>query len=300
MKKILITGALGQVGYELKRTLAYLGTVVAIDKEEMDFCSPASIRKVIREISPDIIVNPGAYTAVDLAENESSLCMAINKDAPLVIAEEAKALKALLIHYSTDYVFDGTSPMPYVEGDIPNPLNVYGLSKYEGEKAIREIGGRHLILRTSWVYGIRGKNFLLTMLKLGKEKESLNIVNDQIGAPTWSRSIAQATAQILAKIPFLENREDFYGIYNLTSSGKTSWLAFADEIFSIYAKRNPGFKKPALSGILTKDYKTPAKRPLNSLLAHQKLNSTFGIFMPNWKNALLMCMEDLCHFCSNF
>lgn len=290
MKKILITGVLGQVGYELQRSLAPFGTIIGIDKEEMDLTNPLSIRKFLREIAPDIIVNPGAYTAVDQAEKDDAICMAINKEAPLVIAEEAKAMKALLIHYSTDYVFDGKSVHAYSEDDLPNPLNVYGASKLAGEKAIQEIGGRHLILRTSWVYGTRGKNFLLTMLKLGNEKEHLNIVSDQIGAPTWSRMIAEATAQVLAK---KEHHDINSGIYNLTNAGKTSWLDFADTIFSLYSQKNPLFKRPTLSGILTKDYKTAATRPMNSLLSHKKLNETFGIFMPDWKTALKMCIADL-------
>lgn len=288
MKKILVTGVLGQVGYELQRTLAPFGTVIGIDKQEMEMTNPLAIRKFLREVAPDIIVNPAAYTAVDQAEQDIALCMAINKEAPLVIAEEAKAMNTLLIHYSTDYVFDGTSSLPYSENTIPNPLNVYGASKLAGEKAIVEIGGKHLILRTSWVYGTRGKNFLLTMLKLAHEKEHLSIVSDQIGAPTWSRMIAEATAQIVTRHEGIPS-----GIYNLTNAGQTSWLEFAQTIFSLYVKKNPSFKSPSLSGILTKDYKTAALRPMNSLLSHEKLNTTLGIYMPDWKTALQLCMDDL-------
>ncbi len=287
MKKILITGVLGQVGYELQRTLAPFGKVIGIDKDEMDLTNEQAIRSFIRNVHPNIIVNPGAYTAVDQAESDSQICMAINKDAAKVIAEEAQNLNALLVHYSTDYVFDGSSKVPYTENDLPKPLNVYGLSKLEGEKAIQETCEKHIILRTSWVYGARGKNFLLTMLKLGMEKSNLSIVSDQIGAPTWSRMIAEATAQILSKNS-LE-----YGIYNLTSSGKTSWLEFAETLFSFYAEKNPDFKKPELSGILTKDYKTKAARPMNSVLCHNKLNSKLGLYMPDWKDALKLCMEDM-------
>ncbi|HRD55490.1 MAG TPA: dTDP-4-dehydrorhamnose reductase, partial [Parachlamydiaceae bacterium] len=207
MKKILITGSLGQVGYELKRTLSTAGKVVAIDKEEMDFTNESSIRSFIRKMRPDIIVNPGAYTAVDLAEDEMDLCMLINRDAPRVMAEEAKALNALLVHYSTDYVFDGKNAHGYKEVDLPNPLNVYGVSKLAGEQAICQVGGKHLILRTSWVYGTRGKNFLLTMLKLAQDKDKISIVSDQLGAPTWSRQIAEATAKILAKTSYLEEKD---------------------------------------------------------------------------------------------
>jgi dTDP-4-dehydrorhamnose reductase len=293
MKKILITGVLGQVGHELQRSLSPFGHIIGIDKDEMDLNNPPDIREYIRKVNPDIIVNPGAYTAVDLAEKDVDICMAINNTASLVIAEEAKALNALLIHYSTDYVFDGKATYPVKETHIPNPLNVYGASKLAGEKAIQEIGGKHLILRTSWVYGTRGKNFLLTMLKLGEQKNHLNIVSDQIGAPTWSRMIAEATSQIIAKAPYLEDQENFYGIYNLTSAGKTSWLEFADTIFTDYSLKNPHYKRPNLSGILTADYKTPAARPLNSLLCQDKLKSTFGIFIPDWKTALKLCMQDL-------
>ncbi len=291
MKKILVTGVLGQVGYELQRSLQPFGNVIGIDKDEMDLTNPDSIRKFVRDLKPDIIVNPAAYTAVDLAEKETELCMAINKDAARVLAEEALKLDAWLIHYSTDYIFDGSSTKPYLEDDLPNPLNVYGETKLAGEKAIQEIGGKHLILRTSWVYGARGKNFLLTMLKLGSNKDQLNIVADQIGAPTWSRMLAECTAQILAKIPHQKN--DCSGVYHLTSEGVTSWLDFADKIFSIQAKRNPEFNKPQLSGILTKDYKTDAMRPLNSKLCNDKLFNTFGIRMPDWQTSLKLCMNDL-------
>jgi len=290
MKKILITGIFGQVGYELQRALAPCGTIIHAGRQEMDLANPTSIRKFLREVSPDIIVNPAAYTAVDQAEEEMDLCMAINAHAPSVIAEEAKQKNTLLIHYSTDYVFDGNSRDAYSEGDLPNPLNVYGASKLAGEKAIQEIGCPHLILRTSWVYGTRGKNFLLTMLKLGREKEHLNIVSDQTGAPTWSRLIAEATAQILTKN---QQQKIPSGIYHLTSGGKTSWLDFAEAIFSLYSQKNLLFKRPTLSAILAKDYKTKALRPMNSLLSHKKLNETCAIFMPDWKAALKLCMDDL-------
>jgi len=293
MKKILITGVLGQVGYELQRSLAPFGTIIGIDKDEMDLTNPVAIRKFLNEVSPDIIVNPGAYTAVDLAEKDVDICMAINNQAALVIAEESKKLNAFLIHYSTDYVFDGSSLSPYREDDVPNPLNVYGSSKLAGEQAIQHVGGRHLILRTSWVYGTRGKNFLLTMLKLGMDKTHLNIVSDQIGAPTWSRMIAEVTAQILSKTPYLENNENYHGIYNLTSAGKTSWLEFAETIFDMYSKKNPEFKRPELTGVLSESYKTAALRPMNSLLSPDKLKKTFGISIPDWKVALKMCIDDL-------
>lgn len=285
MKKILVTGSLGQVGYELKRTLAPQGKVIGIDSKEMDLSCPDSIRKVLRELKPNIIVNPGAYTAVDKAENDVKLCMAVNAEAPGIIAEEAKKLNALVVHYSTDYVFDGSSFKPYQEEDTPNPLNVYGKSKWEGEKAIQQVGGEYLILRTSWVYGRRGKNFLLTMLNLAKTKEHLNIVDDQFGAPTWSRLIAEATACMVA------DPKKKSGIYNLTNSGRTSWKEFAEAIFEIQQKKD-GNKVPTVTGISTADYPTPAVRPKNSVLSHEKLNREFNLYMPDWRESLELCMQE--------
>ena len=198
--RILVTGANGQVGWELQRTLQTLGDVVACDRGTLDLSDPDSIRGKVREIRPDVIVNAGAYTAVDRAESEPELAMAVNGVAPGVLAEEAKQLGALLLHYSTDYVFDGTKAEPYLESDAPNPVSVYGSSKLAGEKAVEAVGGAYLIFRTSWVYGGRGKNFLLTMLRLAGEREELRVVDDQFGAPTWCRTIAEATAQVVAKL----------------------------------------------------------------------------------------------------
>lgn len=292
MKKILITGVLGQVGYELKRTLAPFGEIIAIDKDELDLTNQDEIRRFIRKIAPDIIVNPAAYTAVEKAEEDVKTCMLINQEAVKVIAEEAKAINALLIHYSTDYVFDGSKEI-FSEEDTPSPLNVYGLSKLEGENAIREVGGRFLIFRTSWVYGSRGQNFLLTMLKLAKQHTTLNIVKDQIGAPTWSRLIAEVTALVIARVPFLENNPGFYGTYNLTNRGQTSWADFAHEIFSISQKNHPESKQPTIVGIMSDEYPVKATRPKQSLLLHDKLEKTFGIKMPDWKSSLKLCMEEL-------
>jgi dTDP-4-dehydrorhamnose reductase len=258
--RILITGKNGQVGWELQRTLSTLGEVVALDRTGMDLASPDSIRAAIRDAKPSLIVNAAAYTAVDKAESEPELAMAINGVAPGILAEEAKRLNALLIHYSTDYVFDGTKQGPYTEDDLPNPLSVYGKTKLAGERAIQQIGGPHLICRTSWVYGARGKNFLLAILRLAKERNELRIVNDQFGAPTWSRTIAETTAQVVAQLycpftfhvsrftateapithdpspiagvesPIADHRSlfaDVSGIYNLTSGGETTWFGFA-------------------------------------------------------------------------
>lgn len=281
MKKVLITGVNGQVGWELQSEFRSTDCqLFAFDRTQLDLASPDAIRKVIRDRQPDLILNAAAYTAVDLAEKEQELAMAINGHAPGVMAEEAKRCGAILVHYSTDYVFDGTSPVPYKEIDAPHPLNVYGKSKLFGEQAIQAIGCNHYIFRTSWVYGSRGKNFFLTMLKLGAERDQLKIVQDQIGAPTWCYTIAKATKDIL------KARHDAWGLYNLTNSGKTSWLGFAESIF----KHTPF--SPKLIGIPATEYPTPAKRPQNSQLCPLKLQKTFNLFLPNWEEALRFCVSS--------
>lgn len=286
MKKILILGSQGQVGWELKRTLTTLGQTIAHDRETFDLSAPAFIREALSNIKPDVIVNAAAYTAVDKAETDQDTCMAINAHGPRLLAEEAKKLGALLIHYSTDYVFDGKSTQPYKEDDQTNPQNVYAKSKLEGDLGIQTSGCSHVILRTSWVYGSRGHNFLLTMLKLGQQRDLLKIVDDQIGAPTWSRLIAEATAQVIARY------QGQNGLYNLTSAGKASWFDFARSIFDLYSVKK-GLKVPQLINIPSSEYPVPAKRPQNSLLCHEKLLKTFNIRMPDWKNALEMCLEEI-------
>jgi dTDP-4-dehydrorhamnose reductase len=270
-----------------------LGEVIPAGREiphstlRIDLSQPDSIRHVIREVMPDLIVNPAAYTAVDKAEAEPELAMAVNGTAPGVIAEEAKLLGAGVIHYSTDYVFNGNQATPYTEQDEPDPQNVYGKTKLAGEKAIQAVGVPHFILRTSWVYGLRGKNFLLTMLKLAREREELRVVDDQVGAPTWSRMIAESTAQILSQgkkdlIGFLNNNS---GIYNLTASGETSWYGFAKAIFEYDS--NPSQQKlKKLVAIPSQEYPTPAKRPAYSSLDTQKISSTFGLALPSWQRNL--------------
>lgn len=285
MKKILVTGKNGQVGWELQRTLSVLGHVVAIDCDEVDFSSPDSLRTVVRQIKPDLIVNAAAYTAVDKAESEPQISMAVNGIAPGILAEEAKRLGAILVHYSTDYIFDGTSTTPYREDDAPKPLSVYGHTKLAGDRAIQAVGGSYLILRTSWVYGTRGNNFLHTMLKLANTKPQLRVVNDQIGAPTWSRLIALSTAQMLAQSMTTHNAP--WGIYNLTSAGHISWHGFAQAIFK---QRDLSIE---VIGIPTSEYPTPAKRPAFSVLSNQKLQKTFGLTMPSWDAALALCMQDM-------
>ncbi|MBU1215155.1 MAG: dTDP-4-dehydrorhamnose reductase [Gammaproteobacteria bacterium] len=293
MKTILLTGKHGQVGWELQRTLAPLGKVIALDAEDLDLADAEAIRRKVREVQPHIIVNPAAYTAVDKAESEPGLAMAINGIAPGVFAEEAKVLDALLVHYSTDYIFDGSKQGAYVEDDTPNPLGVYGQTKLAGEQAIRAAGCKHLILRTSWVYGARGKNFLLTMLKLAKERSELSIVDDQIGAPTWSRTLGEITAQILSQLHapgrMQAELEKLYGTYHLTSLGEVSWYGFTTEILQ-QAAIHPG---PALHPIPTSAYPTPAARPRNSRLSNDKLLDAFGLSGGDWQDNLQLCMQEL-------
>jgi dTDP-4-dehydrorhamnose reductase len=301
--KILLTGKNGQVGWELQRTLATLGDVVAIDRQGMDLANPDSIRSAIRKIRPDLIVNAAAYTAVDKAESEPDLAMAINGIAPGIMAEEAKRLGAAMVHYSTDYVFDGTKTSPYTEEDIPNPLSVYGKTKLAGEQAVQAAGIPHLIFRTSWVYGLRGRNFLLTIMHLAKERDELRIVDDQIGAPTWSRMIAEATSQVLAQIlmPVAHHPlriAEVSGLYNLTAADQTAWYGFAKAILesmslqSTHASLITHHPSPNLIPITTPEYPLPASRPLYSMLSSAKLNRTFGVVLPAWDASLTLCMES--------
>jgi dTDP-4-dehydrorhamnose reductase len=291
MRAILLTGKNGQIGWELQRTLQPLGKVIAVGSEQLDLNEPDMIRRVVREISPDIIVNAAAYTDVDKAESEPGLAHAINGVAPGILAEEAKRLDAWLVHYSTDYVFDGKKSDAYLETDEPNPLNVYGRTKLAGEHAITEIGGKHLILRTSWIYGARGRNFLLTMLCLAKERSELRIVNDQIGAPTWSRMIAEMTSQILAQLhaPGGGVGEGLSGIYHLTAQGAVSWYDFAQAIFELAAVE----QKPSLVSISSAEYPVAACRPSNSRLDNGYLHRVFGLNAGDWDKSLELCCEEL-------
>jgi dTDP-4-dehydrorhamnose reductase len=290
VKTILLVGKNGQVGWELQRTLATLGEVVAVDRNGMDLADPDSIRSAIRSARPDLIVNAAAYTAVDKAESEPELAMAINGIAPGIMAEEAKRLGAAMVHYSTDYVFDGTKASLYAEEDAPNPLNVYGVTKLAGEQAVQAAGIPHLIFRTSWVYGLRGKNFLLTILRLAQERDELKIVDDQVGAPTWSRLIAEATAQILAQRR--ANLSEVSGLYHLTSAGRTSWHGFARAILdhSGLAAIKPLARLTPIPGA---DYPLPAPRPGNSGLNNKKMQQVFGLALPAWDAALALCCQEM-------
>ncbi len=315
--RILLTGKNGQVGSELVRLLSRVGEVTAVGHGELDLARPEAIRRFITQSRPDLIINAAAYTAVDQAENEESLARAINGDAPAVIAEEAKKIGAFLIHYGTDYVFDGTKRSPYSEDDSTNPLSVYGRTKLAGEEAIRASGVPHLILRTAWVYATSGKNFLLTILRLASSREELRIVNDQFGAPTWARSIAEATARLIsAPASYLAERT---GTYHLTAAGVTTWYEFTVAILDAVAN---GSHHPQPSGastmrvqtenrvaapyaawllaatggrpfiakrvvpIPTQDYPTPARRPAYSVLSNARFASTFGFSLPDWQDQL--------------
>ncbi|MEW5789375.1 MAG: dTDP-4-dehydrorhamnose reductase [Pseudomonadota bacterium] len=285
---ILLTGARGQVGWELARTLSTLGKVVALDSRALDLTDTDAIRRVVAEVNPRIIVNPAAHTAVDKAESEADKARALNATAPAMLAEEAKKRGALLIHYSTDYVFDGSGTTPWQEDDPTGPLNVYGASKLEGEQAIAASGCHHLIFRTSWVYGSRGANFLLTMGRLMAERPELRIVADQMGAPTWCRSLAEATAQVLAQLQSPSRGADKpepWGVYHMVNGGETSWHGFAQAIQALDA-REP---KARLLPIPSSDYPTPARRPLNSRLDCGKLERVFGVRLPDWQDALRLC-----------
>ena len=284
--KVLLTGSTGQVGYELARSLQGVGEVVAVDRNVMDLSDLDQVRDVIRRVQPQLIVNPAAYTAVDKAESEPELAYRINAEAPAIMAEEAKALGAALVHYSTDYVFDGSQASPRVEDDPLGPLNVYGASKLAGEQAIVAAGIPHLIFRTSWVYGMRGKNFLLTMLRLAKERDELKVVADQHGAPTWSRTIADTTAQVLAQA-HAGGREWWVqnsGIYHLSAQGQTTWHEFTQAIVE-----EAGLSCNVLP-ITTAEYPTPAKRPTYSVMSSERLMTRF-CHLPDWKEALHLCMR---------
>ncbi|OEZ47548.1 dTDP-4-dehydrorhamnose reductase [Janthinobacterium sp. MP5059B] len=286
--KILVTGKNGQVGYELARSLQGIGHIIAVDRSEMDLSDLDQVRDVIRKIQPDLIINPAAYTAVDKAETDEELAMRVNAQAPGIMAEEAARLGAALVHYSTDYVFDGTATTPYVETAATNPLNIYGKSKLAGEQAIAASGAAHLILRTSWVYGTRGKNFLLTVQRLAQDRSELRIVGDQTGSPTWCRTIADVTAHIVSQSRTGDHgwwRENG-GLYHLTSQGSTSWAGFTEEIL----RNTPPAHPVHVQAIATADYPLPAKRPMYSLLSCAKLIDRFGP-LPQWDAALRLCQS---------
>ncbi|VAW50086.1 dTDP-4-dehydrorhamnose reductase [hydrothermal vent metagenome] len=292
--KILIFGKNGQVGWELNRSLQPLGEIIAVDVDEIDFTDSDGLRKIIQTVKPSVICNAVAYTAVDKAEEEEALALTINGTAPGIIAEEVKKLNALLIHYSTDYVFDGTKTTAYLETDEPNPTSAYGRTKREGELAVQLSGCDYLTLRTSWVYASRANNFLLTMLKLVQEREELSIVSDQIGAPTTARLIADVTLLCIQQSLKERLAGNFSSdLYHLAAAGHTSWHGFTEEIVK-QAKNNLHIPLAIknIKAIPTTNYPTPATRPMNSQLVLTKLESTFGLSMPVWQDSLGRCMAE--------
>jgi dTDP-4-dehydrorhamnose reductase len=288
--KILLIGKNGQVGWELRRTLAPLGEVVAVDYPEVNFTDAAALRQLVVATRPDVVVNAAAYTAVDKAETEKALCHQINATGPGILAEEAKKLGALMVHYSTDYIFDGTKPTPYVETDTPNPLGAYGKSKLAGDAAVRASGADHLIFRLCWVYGARGQNFMLTMQRLAREREKLRVVRDQVGCPTWSRMIAETTALALQQVTASKNRAAFSGAYHLAARGVTSWHGFAARIIELMPETDRKCRE--VEGITTAEYPTPSQRPAYSVLDCTKLEKTFGLRLPDWETSLRQVLDQ--------
>ena len=299
-ERILLTGASGQVGGELLKLLEARGEVVAPEREAMDLEDAESVRKTIRAVRPRWIVNCGAYTAVDKAESEPELAYAINAEAVKAMGEEAREISAGVIHFSTDYVFDGLKSSPYVETDSTKPMGVYGEGKLAGENALAESGAGHLIFRTSWVYGATGKNFLLTILKLAREREVLRVVADQHGAPTWSRDLARMTAAVIGRCEAMaEDREpadvlvEVGGVYHAAGGGETTWHGFAAEAVRLRQEAEPGVRLAEIQAITTAEYPTPAKRPANSRLNCGLLAKHFGWTMMDWKDSLREVLAEL-------
>jgi dTDP-4-dehydrorhamnose reductase len=304
--RLLITGANGQVGWNLQRTLSPLGDVIALSRDQLNLADLDAVAQAVRDSGASLVVNAGAYTAVDKAESEPDLARTVNALAPARMAAELARSGGTLIHYSTDYVFDGSKAGAYLEDDPTGPLNVYGRTKLEGEQAIVASGCAHVILRTSWVYDVRGKNFLRTVLRLAREREELRMVGDQYGAPTWARLIAEATAAIAVQL--LNHRgsetqsQATNGVFHLTAGGRTSWAEFADAIVKEYddccswpadtGEFGQPLKVKNIVSIATDEYPTPAKRPLNSVLSNEKVAAAFGIALPDWRSQLRLAMQD--------
>ncbi len=300
--RVVLFGKNGQVGWELQHSLAPLGEVIALGRKEVDFLDLKGLQRFTLEAKPDLIINAAAYTLVDKAESEPEIAMTVNGEAPGVLAEAAKKLNAGLVHYSTDYVFDGTKREPYSEEDEPNPINVYGETKLAGDRSIQESGCAHIIIRTSWVYGTRGNNFFLTLLRLAREREVLKIVDDQIGCPTWCRAIAQATSGILSDMTaedrsIVDHMGEIEGIYNYSSAGKASWFEFAKAILASDPKRSEHVAREVIP-IPTTDYPTPARRPVFSVFSTNRIQAVFGIETPSWEKQLSACWQSNIGTCS--
>ncbi|HWW50314.1 MAG TPA: dTDP-4-dehydrorhamnose reductase [Verrucomicrobiae bacterium] len=306
---ILLTGKSGQVGRELSQLLPRLGSVVAVDLQQMDLLKPSDIRRTIQRIRPQLIVNAAAYTSVDQAEGDEMAARAVNAEAPALMAEEAKKIGAALVHYSTDYVFDGSKHAPYEETDIPHPINVYGKTKLAGEQGIGNAGVPYLIFRTQWLYDTRGRNFLLSILRLATERAELKIVQDQIGAPAWSREIARATTGVLEQL--LERGPDAFshpgisGIYHMTARGETNWHEFAEAILDeasqidqsvpwfAQATQGQPLRARRVIPIASREFPTPARRPAYSVLSNSRLEQTFGVQLPHWRMQLVSAFRSL-------
>ena len=293
--RILLTGKNGQVGSELHKILTQFGDVTALGRTEMDLTDPNQIRQTVRQVKPALIINAGAYTAVDKAESDFELAQAVNSIAPKILAEEAKDEGALLIHYSTDYTYSGEMRQrPYSESDSPTPNSTYGKTKLEGDNNIEKSGASYLIFKTGWVYSSNGKSFLRTILQLAKEKNELRVVNDQTGSPTWCRSIAIATGDIIRNLLTKKNGSlskavsGISGAYHMTCQGETSWHGFAQAILELTYPEN----MPKLFAISTKEYPTAAIRPPYSVLSNTKLKKTFGVKLPHWEHALKQCLNN--------
>jgi dTDP-4-dehydrorhamnose reductase len=286
--RIFLTGAYGQVGWELNRSLLPYGQIYACDKDTLDLLDENAVRKAVRDFSPSVIINTAAYTAVDKAESDRDLCYRLNVRVPEILAEEAEKLGAWVVHYSTDYVFNGKNDRPWSEDDEPDPVNYYGESKLKGDIAIARNASKHLIFRTSWVYASRGANFLLTMLRLFAQKKELRVVDDQVGAPTWARYIAQTTL-FAARQAWDKDEAGFSGVYNLVASGTTSWYNFAREIKQ-YAG---GFEDVMLNPVPSSAYPTPTARPAWSVLSPEKTRRVFGVYPASWQDAMKLCIDEV-------
>ena len=293
-KKIVLLAHTGQVGFELHRQLQSLGSIITVSRGDVDFSDSEAVYNHIDAMAPDIIVNAAAYTAVDKAETDERNALALNRDLPQTLAKLSVAHDALLVHYSSDYVYPGNGETPWHEDDSTSPQNLYGQSKLEGDLAIERTATKFLIFRTSWVYAARGNNFLRSMLRLGQEREGLNIVNDQIGAPTPARLIATVTSLCIQRILVSNKAQELSGVYHLAPSGYTSWYGFAKMIFE--CARSKGIelalKEEGLGQIESSEYPTPATRPLNSRLSLDKIESAFGLSMPTWQSQLALTLDE--------
>lgn len=294
--RLLVIGANGQVGHELQRSLAPLGIVTAVDYPDLDIANSAALREYLRGVAPDVLVNAAAYTAVDKAEADEATALAVNGIAPGVMAEEMARTHGLMVHYSTDYVFDGNRTTPWTEDDVPNPLSAYGRTKLAGERAVQAAGGAHFIFRTAWVYGRRGGNFLLTMIRLMKERDALRVVADQHGTPTWCRTLAEVPAKIIAEVwatpATRAQARANSGVYHLTQRGATTWHGFAQAILA-NAPELAARQHVTVEAISTAEYPLPAKRPAYSVLDNGKLERTFGIRTADWRDAMETCLLEI-------